>query len=294
MPSLPTKKPVKVLLTGFGEIIIAISYPPHQCLLRDSEKSDSKIGETVEGVSGREVEVVGHREPIRVSYKSVDELLSELYETHPDIDLVIHTGLNATLAKSEFLIETIAHRDRYVSPMSTDSSVMISYRSQRGNSDRQWAASLSSSVLVAPLIQQVKAQISVPIELKASTDAGRYLCELYTTIILRSMGETTSIKTPPKSHEKRQKQISLTINLETHFNYPLIRPCSSILGSYGSRIRRSGLHTIVQEIITLHSRNRYKSFLNLQDLNAEQLILKESPPPPPLFIELLDEEEEEK
>ncbi|KAH9447157.1 hypothetical protein Pst134EA_029201 [Puccinia striiformis f. sp. tritici] len=251
MPSLPTQKPVKVLLTGFGPFRTHLTNASFEIVKRAIAKS----GETVEGVSGREVEVVGHREPIRVSYKSVDELLSELYETHPDIDLVIHTGLNATLARSEFLIETIAHRDRYVSP-DVDGLVGDDFLSQ--SKREQWIdngpLSLSSSVLVAPLIQQVKAQISVPIELKASTDAGRYLCEfIYYDSLLRFHGRDNLNKNPTEvTREAAETDIT-----DHQPGNPLQLPVLFVhvppsLDLMDLELGGLVLHTIVQEIITLH------------------------------------------
>ncbi|KAI9623249.1 hypothetical protein H4Q26_014745 [Puccinia striiformis f. sp. tritici PST-130] len=237
MPSLPTQKPVKFFkkngtsleliqifpdLVRYApkEIIIAISYPPHQCLLRDSEKSDSKIG----GDCRRCIWKGGR-------------------------------GSRPSRADSKFLIETIAHRDRYVSP-DVDGLVGDDFLSQ--SKREQWIdngpLSLSSSVLVAPLIQQVKAQISVPIELKASTDAGRYLCEfIYYDSLLRFHGRDNLNKNPTEvTREAAETDIT-----DHQPGNPLQLPVLFVhvppsLDLMDLELGGLVLHTIVQEIITLH------------------------------------------
>lgn len=65
------------------------------------------------------IEVEMPSEPVRVSYRGVDRLLRELYggdEERPTYDLVVHTGLAASLSRATFSLEKMARRSPFSAP----------------------------------------------------------------------------------------------------------------------------------------------------------------------------------
>ncbi|EFP74910.2 uncharacterized protein PGTG_01503 [Puccinia graminis f. sp. tritici CRL 75-36-700-3] len=189
MPSIPTQRPIKILLTGFGSFRNHEKNASFDIVKQASESGgfDSEDGNSA-------VELVVHPEPVRVSYRTVNELLSRLYQTHPDLNLVIHTGISQ-LPRAKFLLKKIAYWEHYKSP---DVDGLFPDPSLSDSETRP--ASLSSSVMLDQLVERVQDQISQPINLKVSENAGLFLCEyIYYSSLLRFKNLTNSNPEPPST-----------------------------------------------------------------------------------------------
>ncbi|KAA1129570.1 hypothetical protein PGTUg99_030151 [Puccinia graminis f. sp. tritici] len=247
MPSIPTRRSIKILLTGFGVSIVLEQNASFEIVKRASESGG------LEDLSSA-VELVVHPEPVRVSYRTVDELLSRLYQIHPDLDLVIHTGI-AHLPRAEFLLEKIAHREHYKSP---DVDGLVPDPSLSDSETRP--ASLSSSVMLDQLVERVQDQISQPISLKVSENAGRFLCEyIYYSSLLRFEKMTNFNPEPPSTSlfkieaDRARPRPVLFLHVP-----PFLDQADITLGSHV-------LLDIIHQVHALHfsssSDNLYKKFL---------------------------------
>ncbi|KAA1067705.1 hypothetical protein PGT21_015014 [Puccinia graminis f. sp. tritici] len=250
MPSIPTRRPIKILLTGFGPFRNHEKNASFEIVKRASESGgfDSEDGNSA-------VELVVHPKPVRVSYRTVDELLSRLYHTHPDLDLVIHTGI-AQLPRAEFLLEKIAHREHYKSP---DVDGLLPDPSLSDSETRP--ASLSSSVMLDQLVERVQDQISQPINLKVSENAGRFLCEyIYYSSLLRFENLTNSNPEPPSTSVFKKEEADRARPRPVLFLHvpPFLDQADITLGSHV-------LLDIIHQVQALHfsssSDNLYKKFL---------------------------------
>ncbi|WAQ92350.1 hypothetical protein PtA15_16A256 [Puccinia triticina] len=241
MPCVPTQRPLKVLLTGFGPFRTHETNASFEIVQRVVAESTRLEG----------VELVGHPEPVRVSYTAVDALLTQLYQTHPGLDLVIHTGIAGSLPRAHFLLEKIAHREHYLHP-DVDGFVLDSFANlPTHNHSSPGPLSLSSSVDLLPLLQNVTDQISEPIDLKVSENAGRYLCEFIYYYSLQRFEKSTprSSNVEEETEEREEDPVQLRRPVLFVHLPPLLNPFDIRLGALV-------LQTIILQIRALHFPSR--------------------------------------
>jgi len=169
----PRSPVIKVLLTGFGPFRTHTTNASFEIVRRVYE-SMKRAEEGGEG-SGK-ISVSMPSEPVRVSYRGVDGLLTELYgtdeECRPTYDLVVHTGLAASLSRATFSLEKTARRAPFSAPDVDGALPPNALHPAPGPPHLSTSISLDHH-----LLQSVSESLPQPVELRVSEDAGQYLCE---------------------------------------------------------------------------------------------------------------------
>lgn len=125
------------------------------------------------------VRILVHPEPIRVSYKTVRELVPSFWEetyAGRKIDLVIHIGMAGP--RPMYQIESRGHRTGYKS-LDVDGKHLDSLDGERGE-DWIWHGlpeTLRTDLDMQDIWERWQQHSSIDTDLRISDDAGRYLCD---------------------------------------------------------------------------------------------------------------------
>jgi pyroglutamyl-peptidase len=173
-----TKKPITILVTGFGPFQdrypVNPSYEIAQTLPHLLPIGTSK--------SSPAVEIIPYASPIRVCYKSARELIPSLLESHAQtVDMVLHIGMAS--GRKYYSAERYGHRDGYITNRDLDGQIPPDDEPEVrfGDCPRKMGTSLDFEDVVQRWRESIEqAPDESPAngaDCRSSEDAGRFLCD---------------------------------------------------------------------------------------------------------------------